>query len=182
MLLTAVVTGYQQAVDAIEADVDDLDARALRAARGDDRVLSDLVGLRRRIAELRRLLADQRETYAMLDGAETLRSMGEHTSPDLEAVTGRYEAALASVEDARDLLLGSFDVFMTRTAQRTNDSMKILTLATVILLPGSLIAGLLGMNLDIPLTKGVGSFWMVVLLVAAMAVTILVVARARRWI
>lgn len=182
MLLTAVVTGYQQAVDVIEAQVDDLDTRALRASRDDDRVLADLVALRRRIAALRRLLTDQREAYTMLDGAETLRSMGERSSSDLQAVTGRFEAALGSVEDARDLLLGSFDVFMTRTAQRTNESMKILTLATVLLLPGSLIAGLLGMNLQIPLSEDGGSFWVVVLLVAALAATILVVARARRWV
>jgi len=50
---------------------------------------------------------------------------------------------------------------MTRTAQRTNDVMKVLALATVLLLPGSLIAGLLGMNVIVPLDKDSPlSFWL----------------------
>ena len=53
----------------------------------------------------------------------------------------RYADAMAAVESARDLVLGSFNVYATRTAQRTNDTMKVLTLVTVLLLPGSLIAG-----------------------------------------
>ena len=71
------------------------------------------------------------------------------------------------MENSRDLLLGSFEVFMTRTAQRTNDTMKVLALATVLLLPGSLIAGLLGMNVTVPLNKdNPMSFWMVVVAIA----------------
>ena len=42
---------------------------------------------------------------------------------------------------------------MTRTAQRTNDVVKVLTFATILLLPGSLVAGLLGMNVVVPLGK-----------------------------
>ena len=49
---------------------------------------------------------------------------------------------MTAVEAARDLVLGSFNIYMTRTAQRTNDTMKVLTLVTVLLLPGSLIAGM----------------------------------------
>ena len=72
---------------------------------------------------------------------------------------------------------------MTRTAQRTNDVMKVLALATVLLLPGSVVAGLLGMNMLIPLPEdNPMSFWLVVSGVAIFAVSILVIARARRWL
>ena len=88
-----------------------------------------------------------------------------------------------SVENSRDLLLGSFEVFMTRTAQRTNDTMKVLALATVLLLPGSLIAGLLGMNVIVPLDKdNPESFWLVLVSIAVLAGVVLLVARLRRWI
>jgi Mg2+ and Co2+ transporter CorA len=61
--------------------------------------------------------------------------------------------------------------------------MKILALATVLLLPGSLIAGLLGMNVAIPLGKDdPASFWIVVVGVVLLAVVILSVARYRRWL
>ena len=98
-------------------------------------------------------------------------------------MAGRFEGTLSAVEDSRDLLIGSFDVFMTRTAQRTNEVMKVLALATVLLLPGSLVAGLLGMNVDVPLPKdSPWSFWAVVAAILVLAIGVLVVARARRWI
>jgi len=133
---------------------------------------------------LRRLLTDQRTIFASLaspdvgaftddpDGAEALR-----------AVTSRFEGAIQAVEDSREVLLGSFDVHMTRTAQRTNDIMKVLALATVLLLPGSLVAGLLGMNVVVPLSKDdPASFWIVVAGVLVFAVGITLLARARHWL
>ena len=61
--------------------------------------------------------------------------------------------------------------------------MKILALATVLLLPGSLIAGLLGMNVTIPLSKDdVAAFWFVVAAIVLLALAVLGFARYRRWI
>lgn len=181
-LLGSVVTGYLRAVDAIEDVVDELDGRALRATLRDDRVLGDLVAVRRRIARLRRLLTDQREVFAVIASAEFGSTLSDDVPADFRVVADRYDAALGSVEDTRDLLLGSFDVFMTRTAQRTNEVMKVLALATVLLLPGSLLAGLLGMNVDIPLPHATSSFWAVVILIGILAAGVLIAARMRRWV
>ena len=61
--------------------------------------------------------------------------------------------------------------------------MKVLTLVTVLLLPGSLIAGLLGMNVVVPLDKDdPTAFWLVVAGVLVMAAVIVVVARRRGWL
>jgi magnesium transporter len=181
-LLNAAVTSYFRAVDAIEDEVDELDGRSLRDAGG-GRLLEDLVELRRRIAKLRRLLTDQRGLFASLAGPDVTELVGTDAAESLKAVSGRFESALSAVEDSRDVLLGSFDVIMTRTGQRTNDVMKILALATVLLLPGSLIAGLLGMNVAVPLAKDdPASFWIVVVGVVLLAVVILSVARYRRWL
>ena len=123
-------------------------------------MLRDLVELRARIAELRRLLARHRYVYA---GLETVvlddpAAAGDDNAtgkdaPGLASVAARFEQAMVAVNSARDLVLGSFDVYSTMTAQRTNDTMKVLTLVTVLLLPGSVIAGLLGMNVLVPLDK-----------------------------
>ena len=181
-LLDAAITTYHGAVDAIEDRVDVLDTKSLDDDSRD--LLPELVEVRRRIGRLRRLLTDQRTIFASLaspdvgaftddpDGAEALR-----------AVTSRFEGAIQAVEDSREVLLGSFDVHMTRTAQRTNDIMKVLALATVLLLPGSLVAGLLGMNVVVPLSKDdPASFWIVVAGVLVFAVGITLLARARHWL
>ena len=101
----------------------------------------------------------------------------------LSDVAKAYADAMIAVEGARELVLGSFNVYATRTAQRTNDTMKVLTLVTVLLLPGSLIAGLLGMNVIVPLDKDNPlSFWVVIAGVAALAAVITFIARRRRWL
>ncbi|HEY3523896.1 MAG TPA: CorA family divalent cation transporter, partial [Candidatus Limnocylindrales bacterium] len=144
----------------------------------------DLVALRRRIARLRRLLTDHRELFASLAGPDVARLADDaEGAAAFAAVATRFDAAVSAVEDSREVLLGSFDVYMTRTAQRTNDVMKVLALATVLLLPGSLVAALLGMNVTVPLSKDDPlSFWLVVGGVVAFAVVILVLARVRRWL
>ena len=183
VLVDGAIASYHHAVDAIEEDVDRLDAAALqgRAAEGS---LRELVRCRRRIAHLRRLLADHRSVFTAL-GSPELKSVIEE--PDEAALvaglTARFDGALSAVEESREALLGSFDVYMSQTAQRTNEVMKVLTLATVLLLPGTLIAGLLGMNVIVPLDKDDPmSFWLVVGAIALLAVAIVVVARARRWL
>lgn len=185
-MLDAAVTSYFRAVDAIEDEVDRMDARSLRGPGGNE-LLDELVRLRRRIARLRRLLTEHRELFAGLAAADFAHEADSDDTADtaalFQAVAGRFESAIGAVEDSREVLLGSFDVFMTRTAQRTNEIMKVLALATVLLLPGSLIAGLLGMNVDVPLAKDDPRiFWAVIGAVLLIALAILGVARRRRWL
>jgi Mg2+ and Co2+ transporter CorA len=182
MLLDGIVTTYLVAVDEVEDEIDRLDERSL-GDKGRRKVLEDLVAARRRIARLRRSLSAQRTLFTALEGPDLRQVVGDDAAIGLRAVGTRFEAALGAVEASRTALLGSFDVYMTRTAQRTNDVMKVLTIATVLLLPGSVIAGLLGMNVIVPLDKDDPmSFWLVLAGVGLLAVVVLAVAYRRRWI
>ena len=180
--IDSAVTSYFKAIDEIEEAVEHLDARALTRTDGSD-VLADLVALRRRIARLRRVLSSQRDVFAAFRTPDFGVIATGQGSEAFHALAVRFDDALQSVDDSRDGLLGSFDIFMTRTGQRTNEIMKILALATVLLLPGSLIAGLLGMNVTVPLDKDDPmSFWLVLGMIALLAAVVLIGARVRRWI
>lgn len=182
-MLDATVTSYFNAADAIEDVVDQFDERSLNDD-GRRELLVDLVAVRRRIAMLRRVLTKHRQVFASLAAADLAQIVGRPDSAaGFQPVAVRFEGAVAAIEASRDLLLGSFDVYMTRTAQRTNDIMKVLALATVLLLPGSLVAGLLGMNVSVPLAKDDPlSFWIVVGGVLLFIAAMLVAARLRRWL
>ncbi len=180
--IDSAITSYFKSVDEIEDAVERLDRRALLGRPGDD-VLSDLVALRRRIGRLRRVLSDERDVFAAFRAADFAAVAPDGDTAAFLALADRFESALRNVEQSRDLLIGSFDIFMTRTAQRTNEVMKVLALATVLLLPGSLIAGLLGMNMPIPLSdENLTSFWLVLATIILLALAVLVFARVRRWI
>lgn len=50
------------------------------------------------------------------------------------------ERATEAVANAREMLIGTFEVHMINTAQRTNDIMRVLTLVSVMLLPSGVLA------------------------------------------
>jgi len=183
VIVDAAITSYHAAVDAIEDDVDRLDAHSL-SPEGRSDLLGDLVRCRRRIARLRALLADHRSVFTALAAPDVGRLVDDPDSASiLQGLSARYEGALVAVDASREALLGSFDVFMSRTAQRTNEVMKVLTIATVLLLPGSVIAGLLGMNVVVPLNKDDPmSFWLVIAAFAILVAAVLLGARLKRWI
>jgi Mg2+ and Co2+ transporter CorA len=79
-------------------------------------------------------------------------------------------------------VVGSFDVLIAGTEQRTNEIVKVLTLASVLLLPGALIAGVMGMNFKVGLFETGAYFWVVIAGIIGVAAATLVIARARRWI
>ena len=57
--------------------------------------------------------------------------------------------------------MSSFDVLIARTGHRTNEIVKVLTLASVIVLPGALLAGVMGMNFKVGLFEHPEFFWVV---------------------
>lgn len=182
-LLDGVVTTYHLAIDKIEDELDAHDTRTLVRARSNDDAISRLVAIRRRVARLRRLLAAHREVFGTLGRPSFSRGVSPENPEVFVPVSSRFDAALASVEASRELVLSSFDVLMTRTAQRTNDVMRALTLITVLGLPATITAGFLGMNVIVPVSKDDPvSFWLIAGVVVLLEIVLLGLARAKRWI
>ena len=89
---------------------------------------------------------------------------------------------MQEARDARDAIVGSFDVLIARGGQRTNEIMKVLTLASVILLPGALIAGVMGMNFKVGLFDDPNLFWVVLAVIVLIAPVTIGLAKLWRWI
>ena len=160
----------------------EIDSKAL-AGRHTDEEFAELVTIRRRIARLRRLLAAHRELFGALGRPDFGRGI-ESADPEVFLPVARsFEGAIVSLESTRDVVLGSFDVLMTRAAQRTNDVVRTLTLVTVMAVPATITAGFLGMNVIVPVSKDdPGSFWVIVAMVLILEAAILAIAGWRRWI
>jgi Mg2+ and Co2+ transporter CorA len=94
----------------------------------------------------------------------------------------RFEAVLQEARDAREAIVGSFDVLIARGGHHTNEIMKVLTLASVILLPGALLAGVMGMNFKVGLFNNTSLFWVVVAVIIAVAPLTIGIAKLRAWI
>ena len=178
-IVDTVLTTYFAHVEAIEREIDKLDELAVRASDA-DRFLTEVVRLRRRVARLRRTIAPHREAFAPLARTDqALEAVLGHTLPNLE---GGLERVIDALENARQLLVGSFDVYLGRAAQRTNDVMKVLTVLSAVLLPSVVLAGVMGMNFKISFFEEPANFWLVVGSMLALATTIIGVSRWRGWL
>jgi Mg2+ and Co2+ transporter CorA len=174
-----VLADYFEVVEDIEREIDRLDERALRG-RPDRGVLSEIVRLRRRIGLIRRILAPHRVAFAAL--ARPDLDVDHDAGRPWPGLTDRLDRLLDAVQNLRELLLGTFDIQMAREAQDANDVMKALTLVSAVFLPAVVLAGVMGMNFQLPFFDDPEHFWLVVIAMAAFAVTIVVIARLRRWI
>jgi Mg2+ and Co2+ transporter CorA len=182
-VLDSVVTTYHRAIDRIEDELDAHDTRTLAHTRSNGDAIGQLMDIRRRVARLRRLLAAHREVFATLVRPDFARGIQSDDPEVFLPVSARFAAALAAAEASRELVVSSFDVLMTRTAQRTNDVMRALTLITVLGLPATITAGLLGMNVIVPVSKDdPTSFWLIVGVVVLSEIALIVAARLRGWI
>jgi len=185
VLLGWVVTSYLQAFDRVEVDLEEFDLRVLRNARRDaEEQIGTLVEIRQRVGRLRRSLAQHRDVFAALTESEFDPLSTEESAARFGELAAKTESALVAARDAKDAITGSFDVLIARTEHRTNEIIKVLTVASILLLPGALIAGVMGMNVNFKASVFVHSpvFWVAVAVIVLIAAATLGVARRRRWI
>ena len=171
---------FYAAAEQLEHEVDELDEVALRG--DEENVLGRLVDMRRRIARVRRLLSAHRDMYSEVGRPDFMPDIDPREAEALAALIHRLERATEAVANAREMLIGTFDVHMTRTAQRTNDTMRLLTWVSVTLLPAAVLAGVMGMNFQVGLFENPNVFWVVVASMVLFALTTLIVARRRNWL
>jgi magnesium transporter len=117
---------YFQTVSNIEEAVDRLDERVLRESASRS-LLGRMVALRRRVSKLRSLLVAQREVFYGLSRPDLALVTDSGAAPFYDALVARFERAVDEVERTRDVVVGSFDLFTSRTGQQTNDLVKVLT-------------------------------------------------------
>jgi Mg2+ and Co2+ transporter CorA len=181
-LVAWVLKAYDTAFDHLEEELEVLDEDAMRGRGAPEAHIESLIDLRRHAGKLRRALSTHRAALLALTHPE-LEALGDEASAQrFQELLSSYETTMQAARDTRASIVSSFDVVIARTGQRTNDVMKVLTLASVILLPGSLLAGVMGMNFKAPLFTHPMLFWVVVGVIAMIAVVTLAVARARHWI
>jgi magnesium transporter len=181
-LLEWVLGSYSAAFERIEERLEDFDVQAMRGEGEAERDIERLVEMRKEVGKLRRALAAHRTALVSLTHPE-LEALGDHASGErFESLLQRFESTVQEARDAREAIVGSFDVLIARGAHRTNEIMKVLTLTSVILLPGALIAGIMGMNFKVGLFGEAALFWVVVGVIAAIAPVTIALAKRWRWI
>jgi magnesium transporter len=172
---------YFDAVTELEEEVDRLEVQLLTQPILRERV-PELAVLRRAASRLRRLLTPHRTVFGAMARPDFRPDDSKEEQAQLRTLNDRFERALDAIEAARELVIGSFELFATRTAQRTNETMRVLTFVTVLLGSLSVLAGALGMNFEAPIFRtGTRGFIITLSVMASVVITALLVAKRRNW-
>ena len=146
------------------------------------KTLEDIFALKRGLVEFRRTVGSMREMvnavmrlrppYFRADMAAYWRDLYDHV------IRG-----MTIIESYRDLLASVLEVYLTATANRTNEIMKVLTIYATILLPMVVITGFFGMNFEhLPLLESEHGTTLVYVLMLASSLGLIIYFRRKRWL
>ncbi|TCM34381.1 MULTISPECIES: transporter [Novosphingobium] len=122
-----------------------LDARDPPKAR-------DLIGVRRRLAQIQRLLTGMRGVFQRLEKDEELP---EALLPGVEKIAQRIQSLDGDVQGVQSQLRLLREELDIQEAQRTNQNLYILSIVTALMLPATLVTGIFGMNTGgLPFAQG----------------------------
>ncbi len=141
-VVDAVVDGHVEVADAIEGDVDEIEASvfAPRVGRNVDRVYQfkrEVLEFRRSVIPLVKPLADLRAAPEMAELVDELRDVDDHLQRVAEQVGG--------FDELLDTLLGSQ---LARVSVQQNDDMRKISAWVAIAAVPTAIAGIYGMNFE----------------------------------
>lgn len=174
--------GFREEIAGVDVAIDKLDDTILRG-REKRSPLNSLASLRRRVADLRAVLADQRSVIHGLIAPDFLAHVSEADREFLVEANRLFERLEDDIGRARDTVVGSFELYASRVAQDTNQLVKVLTIATVITGVVGAVAGVFGMNFDTPVAhSGLPGFLVVTGAMIAVSVGIVALAVWRRWV
>ncbi|MBU1878361.1 MAG: magnesium transporter CorA family protein, partial [Chloroflexi bacterium] len=115
-------------------------------------MVRDISVVRRDLIALRRIVKPQILVIANLEHKDR-----DFLHEDLDVYFGDVADAVNRIsdvlEDYKEVVEGLSDTIATLTSYRINEVMRVLTTISVILLPLSLLSGIYGMNIDLPLDE-----------------------------
>ena len=178
-ILTEIISRYEQLLTSVELTISDFGQKSLQK-RATKKILEQLDVLTRQIILLRRHFWQARDIMNFLT----------HTEKDKDEINylriaydDTYQL-IDLVESFRDTINSTRDLYIANLSMQMNDTMRILTIFTAILLPLTLITGIYGMNgLDLADIGNIPiGFAIVVITMIVMAALLFWVFKQKQWI
>lgn len=180
-ILTKMVDEYEQALTAIEIAMTDLEEKSLY--RPSKQILVHLEGLSRQLIILRRYFWKLREIFNFLLYSEKEKEKQTQTKY-LKIIYDNANDLLNLIESHKDTINSIRELYIAYVSLQMNDTVKTLTIFSVILLPLTFITGFYGMNgIDLINFYSVPSGLFLVLITMGIILVILIIFfRKKQWI
>jgi zinc transporter len=142
---------------------------------------SRLAHLRRTIINMRRLVWPQRDVLTTLE-IEDLSFLTNRDRVRLREAAARTARLGDELQTLSERAVLVHEQLLDTRAEQMNQTMLLLAAATVVLMPLTVISGILGMNLPIPFADQPWAFWAVCGGLVAMGVAIYQFMKKQKWV
>lgn len=179
-ILDGIVDSYVPVLDAYSLEIDGIEDQVLSDPKPD--LLERIFALKRAFINLRRVLTQTRDLVGHL-----MRSDHPNISPKLSPyfrdVYDHLTRHIETVEMSRDLLSGALDIYLSSVANRTNETMKTLTLLSTFALPSVALTSFFGMNFEfLPLIHNPNGLLYGTALSLSITAILVTLLKWKRWI
>ncbi|MCA1645818.1 MAG: magnesium transporter CorA family protein, partial [Chloroflexi bacterium] len=148
VLLDTLVAYYARVFDQVEDRVEHLEEQLLHEpGRG---ALHDVTLMRRHLLRLRRLISPHREAFGVLLAVDPPLIRQEGLEMYFRDLLGHLDRVIEQLDHTRDVVSGSYNLYISNMSHRTNEQLKVLTFLSAVLLPMTVITGLFGTNFKVP--------------------------------
>ncbi|MDY7039848.1 MAG: magnesium/cobalt transporter CorA [Chloroflexota bacterium] len=145
------------------------------------RIVQEISVLRRDIIALRRIIKPQLAIVTNLERKDR-PFIREELDVYFGDIVDHLNKAWDILEDHREVIEGLSETSDSVISYRINEVMKILTIISVVLLPLTLISGIYGMNILLPLAQNAYAFWLIAAAMVLISGGMLFYFRRRRWL
>ncbi|QOT01079.1 magnesium/cobalt transporter CorA [Brevibacterium sp. JNUCC-42] len=146
-LLYAIVDGitdeYFPIMDRLSVRIDELEDEIYEHQT--EEITEEFLALKRTLILIRRVILPQKRIFANVNGRYSF-DISEENVPFYVDLTDHLERIVDSTETFRDLVNGVLDTYYTIITGKSNETVRILTIISTVILPLTFITGIFGMN------------------------------------
>jgi magnesium transporter len=144
-------------------------------------VVRDISNVKQEIINFRKIVRPQRSAFVDLE-----RNKARYIADDLEIyfedINDASERVWDMLENYKEVVEALESTNEAEIAHRTNETFRVLTAISVIVLPLTLIASIWGMNVGIPGEGDTGAFWAILVAMGVLLCGMVVYFRRRGWL
>ena len=140
-----VVDAYEEVVEALVEDVDEVELSVFSEQRTDDS--ARIYVLKRELAEVRRAVMPLREPIGRF-AAGAVRGLDAEAATYFRDVADHLSRTADAIEQLDGLLSTAFDAHVARISVQQNEDMRKISAGAALVVVPTLIAGIYGMNFD----------------------------------
>jgi magnesium transporter len=144
-------------------------------------IVRDISEAKQEIINFRRIVRPQRAVLRDLERTKQ-RYLEEELDIYFDDISDAAERIWDTLENYKEVVEALEDSNESVLSHRVNESLRVLTAFSVILLPQTLITSIFGMNVLFPGEGSVEAFWALMALMAAITVGLVVFFRRRGWL